>query len=282
MKNIFSLTNILGILIIAFSFQGLAFAQIQTETNKQLLLDASQPTVLITGSNRGIGFAFVQYYSKNGWNVIATCRNPNKADDLQLLSKNSTNIFIEKMDVTDFEEINTVAQKYQGDPIDVLVNNAGILGNVPKQSFGNLDYDLFQQVMAVNAFGPLKVAEAFADSVAISDQKKIVTITSGLGSFAIMGNSDRFFFYKMSKSAVNMGVLTMNASLKSKGVMAALISPGMVDTRLLDASGYQGRNRISPEESVAGLVKIIAEISPDTMKKTKGRPTNYNQVILPW
>ena len=83
MKNIFSLTNILGILIIAFSFQGLVLAQMQTKTHKQLLLDASQPTVLITGSNRGIGFAFVQYYSKNGWNVIATCRNPNKADDLQ-------------------------------------------------------------------------------------------------------------------------------------------------------------------------------------------------------
>jgi len=282
MKNIISITNVVGIFVISCCFQCPVYAQIQTETNTQLLLDSSQPTVLITGSNRGIGFAFVQHYSKNGWNVIATCRNPNKADDLQLLRKNSTNIFVEEMDVTDFSEINTLAQKYQGYPIDVLVNNAGILGNVPKQSFGNLDYNLFQTVMAVNAFGPLKVAEAFADSVAISNQKKIVTMTSGLGSFAIMGNFDRFFFYKMSKSAINMGVLTMNASLKSKGIIAALISPGMVDTKLLDESGYQGRNKISPEESVAGLVKIIAEISLDTMKKTRGRPTNFDEKILPW
>ena len=270
------------IIAIFFFLQGATYAHDSSVPSALASLDREKPTVLITGSNRGIGFAFVKHYSKNGWNVIATCRNPNKADDLQLLRNNSTNIFIEEMDVTDFEEINTLAQKYQGYPIDVLVNNAGILGNVPKQSFGNLDYDLFQTVMAVNAFGPLKVAEAFADSVAISNQKKIVTMTSGLGSFAIMGNFDRFFFYKMSKSAINMGVLTMNASLKSKGIIAALISPGMVDTKLLDESGYQGRNKISPEESVAGLVKIIAEISLDTMKKTRGRPTNFDEKILPW
>ena len=203
-------------------------------------------------------------------------------EDLKTLSRNFSNIFIEEMDVTDLGEITHLAQKYKDKPIDILINNAGILGNVPKQSFGNLDYNLFQTVMAVNAFGPLKVAEAFADSVAISNQKKIVTMTSGLGSFAIMGNFDRFFFYKMSKSAINMGVLTMNASLKSKGIIAALISPGMVDTKLLDESGYQGRNKISPEESVAGLVKIIAEISLDTMKKTRGRPTNFDEKILPW
>jgi hypothetical protein len=70
--------------------------------------------------------------------------------------------------------------------------------------------------------------------------------------------------------------------LKSKGIIAALISPGMVDTKLLDESGYQGRNKISPEESVAGLVKIIDEISLDTMKKTRGRPTNFDEKILPW
>ena len=278
-----SLRSYVAIIIaIFFSLQGFTYARDSLVSNALASPDPERPTVLITGSNRGIGFALVKHYSKDGWNVIATCRNPNQAEDLKTLSKNFSNIFIEEMDVTDFEEISTLAQKYQGYPIDVLVNNAGILGNVPKQSFGNLDYNLFQTVMAVNAFGPLKVAEAFADSVAISNQKKIVTMTSGLGSFAIMGNFDRFFFYKMSKSAINMGVLTMNASLKSKGIIAALISPGMVDTKLLDESGYQGRNKISPEESVAGLVKIIAEISLDTMKKTRGRPTNFDEKILPW
>jgi len=272
-----------AIIIAIFLFlQGATYAHDSSALNGLESFNPEKPTVLITGSNRGIGFAFVKHYSKDGWNVIATCRNPNQAEDLKTLSNNFSNIFIEEMDVTDLEEITHLAQKYKNIPIDILINNAGILGNLTKQSFGELDYELFQQVMAVNTFGPIKVAEIFAENVAISNQKKIVSMTSGLGSMAIMGNSERFYFYRMSKSALNMGVLALNASLKSKGVIAALISPGMVDTKLLDESGYRGNNKVSPEESVAGLVKVIDSISLETMKKTRGKPTNFDEMILPW
>jgi len=272
-----------AIIIAIFLFlQGATYAHDSSALNGLESFNPEKPTVLITGSNRGIGFAFVKHYSKDGWNVIATCRNPNQAEDLKTLSNNFSNIFIEEMDVTDLEEITHLAQKYKNIPIDILINNAGILGNLTKQSFGELDYELFQQVMAVNTFGPIKVAEIFAENVAISNQKKIVSMTSGLGSMAIMGNSERFYFYRMSKSALNMGVLALNASLKSKGVIAALISPGMVDTQLLDESGYRGNNKVSPEESVAGLVKVIDSISLETMKKTRGKPTNFDEMILPW
>ena len=270
------------IIAIFFFLQGATYAHDSSTSNAIASLDPERPTVFITGSNRGIGFAFVKHYSQDGWNVIATCRNPDQAEDLKTLSRNFSNIFIEEMDVTDLAEIAHLAQKYKDKPIDILINNAGILGNLTKQSFGELDYELFQKVMAVNTFGPLKIAEIFAENVAISDQKKIVSITSGLGSMAIMGNSERFFFYRMSKSALNMGVLALNASLKSKGIIAALISPGMVDTQLLDESGYRGNNKVSPEESAAGLVKVIDNISLETMKKTRGRPTNFDDMILPW
>ena len=270
------------IIAISFFLLGVTYANDSRVTNGLESFDPEKPTVLITGSNRGIGFAFVKHYAKGGWNVIATCRNPNQAEDLKTLSKNFSNIFIEEMDVTDLGEITHLAQKYKNKPIDILINNAGILGNLTKQSFGELDYELFQKVMAVNTFGPLKVAEIFAENVAISNQKKIVSMTSGLGSMAIMGNSERFYFYRMSKSALNMGVLALNASLKSKGVIAALISPGMVDTQLLDESGYRGNNKVSPEESVAGLVQVIDSISLETMKKTRGQPTNFDEMILPW
>ena len=270
------------IIAIFFFLQGATYAHDSSTSNAIASLDPERPTVFITGSNRGIGFALVKHYSQDGWNVIATCRNPNQAEDLKTLSKNFSNIFIEEMDVTDLAEIAHLAQKYKDKPIDILINNAGILGNLNKQSFGELDYELFQKVMAVNTFGPLKIAEKFAENVAISDQKKIVSITSGLGSMAIMGNSERFFFYRMSKAALNMGVLALNASLKSKGIIAALISPGMVDTQLLDESGYRGNNKVSPEESAAGLVKVIDNISLETMKKTRGRPTNFDDMILPW
>jgi len=244
-------------------------------------LDLDKPTVLITGSNRGIGFALVKNYAANGWNVIATCRSPDKAEDLNQLSKLYSSISIEEMDVTDISEIQYLAKKYKNQPIDILINNAGILGNIENQSFGNLDPDLFEKVMAVNALGPLKVAEAFADSVALSEQKKIVSMTSGLGSMQITLNSEAFYYYRMSKAALNMGVLAMNVSLKPKGVISALIAPGMVETQLLRDSGYP-RVGITTDESAAGLVKIINEISNETIKKNRGKSTNYNGMVIPW
>jgi len=282
MKNIFSPTNILGILIITFSFQSLAFAQIQTETNKQVLLDASQPTVLITGSNRGIGLALARNYAISGWNVIATCRSPERADDLKKLIYDYPNISIERLDVTDLDEIESLARKYQGIAIDVLINNAGILGDVQNQTFGSLDQLTFEKVMAVNAYGPLKVAEAFSENVALSNQKKIVSMTSGLGSMQITGNMDRFYFYRMSKAALNMGVIAMNASLKSKGVMSALIAPGQVETQLLYESGFKGPGVITTDESAIGLIEVIEEISPQTIRKNRGQAINYNKRIIPW
>ena len=244
-------------------------------------LDLDKPTVLITGSNRGIGFALVKNYAVNGWNVIATCRSPDKAEDLNQLSKLYSSISIEEMDVTDISEIQYLAKKYKNQPIDILINNAGILGNIENQSFGNLDPDLFEKVMAVNALGPLKVAEAFADSVALSEQKKIVSMTSGLGSMQITLNSEAFYYYRMSKAALNMGVLAMNVSLKPKGVISALIAPGMVETQLLRDSGYP-RVGITTDESAAGLVKVINEISNETIKKNRGKSTNYNGMVIPW
>jgi|APSaa5957512535_1039671.scaffolds.fasta_scaffold02751_11 NAD(P)-dependent dehydrogenase (short-subunit alcohol dehydrogenase family) len=244
--------------------------------------DANKPTVFITGSNRGIGLALVKNYAARGWNVIATCRSPSKAENLMSLRKQYSRVFIEEMDVTDTTEIQYLANKYKNYPIDILINNAGILGNVENQSFGNLNPDLFEKVMAVNALGPLKVAEAFADNVALSKQKKIVSMTSGLGSMQITLNSDRFYYYRMSKAALNMGVIAMNVSLKSRGVISALIAPGMVETQLLNDSGYRGSGTITTDESAAGLVRIIDQISNETIKKNRGKSVNYDGMVIPW
>ena len=192
------------------------------------IYDQNKPTVFITGSNRGIGFGLAKNYAIKGWNVIATCRSPERAEDLKNLADEYPNILVEELDVTDLDEINQLATKYEGVPIDVLINNAGILGDVQAQSFGSFDQSTFEKIMLVNAYGPLKVGEAFADNVALSNQKKIVSMTSGLGSMQITGSSDRFYFYRMSKAALNMGIIAMNVSLKEKGVMSALIAPGTV------------------------------------------------------
>ena len=270
------------IYLIFFSFLISVLSTVDADQHHIKVYDQSNPTVFITGSNRGIGLALTRNYAIKGWNVIATCRSPERADDLIKLLSNHPNISIEKLDVTDLDQIESLAKKYKGIAIDVLINNAGILGDIEAQTFGSLDQLTFEKVMAVNAYGPLKVAEAFSDNVALSKQKKIVSMTSGLGSMQITGNTDRFYFYRMSKAALNMGVIAMNVSLKSKGVMSALIAPGMVDTQLLDESGYAGPGVITTEDSAIGLIEVIDEISSQTIRKNRGKATNYNKGIIPW
>ena len=102
--------------------------------------DPASPTILLTGSNRGVGLALAQEYAAKGWNVIATCRTPSKAKDLKALAAGNPKIIIEKLDVTDVRQISKLADKYRGVPVDVLFNNAAWLGEpIEDQQLGNLD-----------------------------------------------------------------------------------------------------------------------------------------------
>jgi NAD(P)-dependent dehydrogenase (short-subunit alcohol dehydrogenase family) len=240
-------------------------------------LDADSPTVLITGSNRGIGLAFVKYYAEQGWNVLATCRQPDSADDLKSLQGEYPKVRIEQLDVTDHARIDFLAEKYRGQPIDLLVNNAAILGPLPQQKVGGLDFDLFQKVMAINVYGPLKMSEAFADHVAASEQKKIIALSSGLGSISTTGNMPGFYYYRISKTGLNMAMRGLRTDLKDRGIIVALISPGMVGTELLSESGWTGKS-LTAEQSVAGMSKIIAALTPED----KGTITNTDGKTIPW
>lgn len=239
--------------------------------------DPASPTVLITGSNRGIGLALAERYGEKDWNVIATARRPAGADDLVALQKRYPKLVIEKLDVTDHAGIEALAEQYSNQNIDVVINNAAVLGDLPSQTVGGLDYDLFEQVMAVNVYGPLKVAEAFSDHVQGSEQKKIVSITSGLGSIAFAQRMGGFYYYRMSKAALNMGMQGLRADLSKRGIIVSLVSPGMVDTKLLRDSGYRGQS-LSTQESANSLYDIIAALTPED----KGKPINVDGSVLPW
>lgn len=248
------------------------------------LLIASQAmaaTVLITGSNRGIGLGLVERYADAGWTVIATSRSPADDEELKAVAaKHPDSVMIEEMDVTDDAEIASVAAKYDGTPIDLIINNAGVLGDPAKQALGSMDYDDIRWVMEVNVYGPLKVSQAFLDHVKASDQKKIVTMTSGLGSMTITSRLGRFYGYRMSKAAVNMAMRAMQADLRAEGVTAALIAPGMVETSLLAESGYRGDQSITVEESTRALVGVIDGITLEG--NAQGLAINYDGQAIPW
>ena len=206
--------------------QALTANQVKAQT-------AATGTVLITGSNRGIGLEFARTYAELGWKVIATARRPEVADDLKAIAAEYPKLSIERLDVLDHDMIEGLADKLSDEPIDVLLNNAAILGEPNDQNFGDMDYDLFERIMATNVFGPLKMAETFVDNVEKSNQKKIVAITSGQGSISTLRSSS-IVFYNMSKAALNMGMKSTSMALKPRGITVALISPGAVDTAMMN------------------------------------------------
>src|SRR5882672_3369836 len=122
------------------------------------------PTVLITGANRGLGFEFVRQYADDGWDVMACCRQPTKAEKLQVLAKDKTNIRIEALDVADFSATQKLANKAKDVLLDLLINNAGILtgdtrphpsrGGDPTQDFGTIDPEAWDRLLRVNTIAP--------------------------------------------------------------------------------------------------------------------------------
>jgi NAD(P)-dependent dehydrogenase (short-subunit alcohol dehydrogenase family) len=219
------------------------------------------PTVLITGSNRGIGLEFARQYAEKGWVVIATARTPRKAHELKKLVAAYKNLVIEELDVTDEVEIAALVKKYNGKPIDVLINNAGIMGAPSKQKYGQFDYRELDKVIAVNVVGPLRISQAFADNVAASHQKKMVCMSSGMGSMIISQYAPDLYFYKISKAGLNIAMGTLAKELSKRDIIVFRLAPGMVNTRLLEQTGMGGKG-IEPKESVAGMITMIEKVTP--------------------
>jgi len=237
-------------------------------------------TVLITGSNRGIGLEFVRQYTALGWNVIATCRRPEDADVLSGLAAEHSNITIEKIDVLRHDMIDAMAKKYKKQPIDVLLNVAGFFGDnlqMRGSFFSKLNYDLWELYVETNAIGPLKMAEAFFDSVKISDQKKIMTVSSQQGSIQDSYGPGSFF-YRGSKAALNMFMHTLadQNKVKKADVLIGLFSPGLIiddRTRNLPLEGKEER-----PVSVAGMIDLIENFTPEM----SGGFYKYTGEIVPW
>lgn len=242
---------------------------------------ANAATVLITGSNRGIGLELAKQYAERGWTVIATSRSPADDDELKALDAKFDNLRVEMLDVADHAAIDALAAKLKGTPIDVLINNAGILGGGPQtQTIGKIDYKAMEEVHRINAIGPLKMSEAFLEHVAASDQKKIVVITSGTASLTNVRQGPFFaalYAYRMSKTAVNMAMRALSVELAPRGISVGILAPGQVETRLLQQAGNGGRG-IDATTSVKGVMKNIDNLSP----ATTGQYVIYTGDTVPW
>ena len=188
-------------------------------------------TVLITGSNRGIGLEFVRQYSDASFNVIATCRRPTEAENLQRLSKERENISIQSLDITNEKSINALHSMLENKSIDILINNAAFLGPPESQKFGEIDYEIFKRSFEVNTIGPIRITEKLIENVRKGTDKKVIFMGSAAGSISTITPPVTLYSYRSSKAALHLAVHNLFHQLKEENILVSLINPGLVDTR---------------------------------------------------
>jgi NAD(P)-dependent dehydrogenase (short-subunit alcohol dehydrogenase family) len=247
-------------------------------------------TVLITGASQGHGLAFVEDYAARGWRVIATARNPDSAAELQTLAKRyPERIALERMDITDFAQVDALAAKYKTTPIDVLNLNGAINSfRVGVKPFGKMDYAWLETVLKTNVTAQLYVAEAFLDSVAASRKKKVAAMSAVGGSITNTRNATAPA-YRSSKAALNMLMRAYGEEVKAKGVAVLVIAPGTVDIYNYlnepDLAKIPERYRrqvelkvLAPRSAIGSMIDLIDRLTVADIDKFH----QWDGKVLPW
>lgn len=252
-----------------------------TET-KQDLPPPLPSTVFITGASRGLGLEFARQYAADGWNVIASCRAPQKAEALKALAKTHPSLTIEMLDVTDDKDITVLASKLKNKPIHLLINGAGIFSGAgphitaknddKTQTFGSIDSTGWMKVLRTNAIGPIMVSQAFQQNLALAPGAKLAMISSRMGSLdSITRPGD--IAYRTSKVALNAAMKSIALNLKEQGICVCSLHPGWVKT---DMGSPEAPVEIS--ESVAKMRQVLAKLTPEN----SGTFISYERKVLPW
>ena len=228
-------------------------------------------SILITGTNRGIGLEFVKHYIKNNEKVIATCRNRNSAKDLLELENTTNNLSLVELDVSNPNSINNFTSKIVGLPIDTFISNAGVSG--PKNiEFGNFDAKEWLDVFNINTIAPLIITQKILKNLRLGKDKKLVFISSKVGS--IEDNTrGGMYIYRTSKTALNQVIKSLSIDLKGENFIVVALHPGWVQT---DMGGPNAL--IDTKTSVKGLIEVIDNLTP----KNSGKFYNYDGSPIPW
>ena len=222
-------------------------------------------TVLVTGANRGIGLEFARQYKAKGVDVIATARDPDKAAELRSLG-----VRVEQLDVADPASVAALKKKLSGVPIDILINNAGVLEG-QHSTFESLDLDQLVSSYAVNSIGPMRLTQALLPNLRAGQNKKIINISSTLGS--IEQNNGGMYPYRASKAALNQLTKTMSIDLEKEKFICIVMHPGWVKT---DMGGSQAT--YTAEQSVQAMLQTINRLD----QSSNGHYLDLKGNQIPW
>ena len=239
---------------------------------------SDQKNYLVTGANRGLGLEFTKQILGVGHNVYAACRNITDIDELKLLSEeHQEKLIVVKLDINNHDSILELNDLLKDIVIDVMINNAGTIGPLPyfentyKQHFGSIDYNVWADVLKTNLYGPVKMAETFIEQIKKGDDKKMIFISSVVGSIA--DDHQRAFAYATSKTALNKSVALLADILKDQEIKVLAMCPGYVKTRM-----NGGGANLEPEESITGMLRQIEKLDSES----SGTFVRYNGEKINW
>jgi NAD(P)-dependent dehydrogenase (short-subunit alcohol dehydrogenase family) len=213
---------------------------------------------MIVGASRGIGLEFARQYASAGWRVHATTRTPTQPGVLGTLSGN---VVLHGLEVRCATQISALTAAIADEGIDVFIHNAGVSDRRMRRD----------EVMAINAEAPIKVAQAFLTAIQRSTEKKLVLMTSQLG--ARYGSRRSLGIYGDSKAALNDAFRSLAPAWGEAGVIAIVMHPGWVRTDMGGASAP-----LSVTASVTGMRQVIAGLTA----AAHGRFWTWNGREHPW
>lgn len=189
-----------------------------------------QKVVLITGSNKGIGFETARELLKRGFLVILTSRDEARGlEAVKKLENEGLKPDYHQLEVSDTNSVEKVFsyvnEKYGR--LDVLINNAGIYKDQPQNAF-EFDINIIKEVMETNFYGALNVTQKFYPLMKKNNYGRIVNVSSGMGQLNDMGGGSTA--YRVSKTALNALTKIMSNEVSGTNILVNSVCPGWVKT----------------------------------------------------
>ncbi len=223
-------------------------------------------TIVITGANRGIGFAMTKICKERGDIVYALCRKSSpQLNELDVQ-------VIENIDIATEAGISQAKLALANVDIDILINNAGILRD---ESLSEFNQTTIKEQFSVNALAPLSLTQALLSH--LHTGSKVAFITSRMGSITDNTSGGRYG-YRMSKAALNIGAMSLAKDLAADQIAIGIYHPGYVQTDMVNTAGSISNGDISAEEAAQKLISLVDDL---TMQET-GVFKHSNGEVLPW
>jgi len=228
-------------------------------------------SVVITGCSRGIGLELASQYAEAGWRVIATARDLGGSAELRQLAVNYALFSLYSLDVSSDNSIADFIRDLAGQPVDLLINNAGVYGT-GGSDLGSLSRETWREVLEVNTLSPLMMTQALLNNLEAGQLKAVGMMSSKVGSIGDNSSGDSYY-YRSSKTALNQVVKSLSIDLAPRKIKVVALHPGWVLTEMGGPNAL-----IKTSESARGLRQVLAAIDAEK----SGGFYSYDGAEIPW